>query len=423
VTIRARTALKALYLLAVAVVLLLPILKIRRVLRDEKRYASLPDYGDLHRFDPDREGGHLLPNLNLLVKTERASEAVRFITNSKGFRSEKEFSYDHTASTFRILFLGDSYSDGMRTDQKLTIGYLLEEELNARAPAGGFDRFEVMISGHNNPTNARYYFQRHGYKYRPDLVLLGVTLGNDLTWNSYRSTFVPVRDAQGRPALEWTHKPDQDDHKGVDLMIPYDAYIQDESADGPLARERRIRAYLAARSILFGYEIPPIVNPLPSAPRHFFATDFSVSLGLFYMPMMPGIDAIYADFEETLAGFADTAARNGSRLAVVLFPVRIQLHGKDWELLRRFYRLRDEKFDLEYPDRRLLAFCRSHDILCTDALPALKAAAREHPWSHLYRARGDMHFNERGQEVVAAGLRDFVSSLVEAKGPIGAARR
>lgn len=417
-----RTALKALYLVVMAASLLFLVLKIKHVVGAQRAYISLPDYGDLHRFDPDREGGHLLPSVNLLVRTEKTSDSVRWVTNSKGFRSEKEFSYTHPASTFRILFLGDSYSDGMRTDQKRTIGYLLEKELNARAPAGGFDRFEVMISGHNNPTNAWYYFQRHGYKYKPDLVLLGVTLGNDLTWNSYRSTFVPVRDAQGRPALEWTHKLDQDDHKGVDLMIPYDAYIQDESADGPLPRERRIWAYLAARSILFGYEIPPIVNPLPSTPRHFFATDFSVSLGLFYVPPMPEIDAIFADFEETLAGFADTAARNGSRLAVVLFPVRMQLHGKDWELLRRFYRLRDEKFDLEYPDRRLLAFCRSHDILCADALPALKASAREHPWSHLYCPRGDMHFNGNGQEVVAVGLCDFVSSLVEAKGPIGAVR-
>jgi len=341
----------------IAASVLFLLLKIRHVVGTQRAYISLPDYGDLHRFDPDREGGHLLPSLNLLVRTEKASESVRFITNSKGFRSEKEFS------------------------------------------------------------------QRHGYKYTPDLVLLGVTLGNDLTWNSYRSTFVPVRDAEGKLALEWTHKPAQDDHKGVDLIIPSDVYIQDESADGPLPRERRIRSYLAEKSILFGYEIPPIVNPLPSAPRHFFATDFSVSLGLFYMPVMPEIDAIYADFEETLAGFADTAARNGSQLAVVLFPVRIQLHGKDWELLRRLYRLRDEKFDVEYPDRRLLAFCRSHDILCTDALPALKVAAREHPRIHLYRTRRDMHFNERGQEVVAAGLYRFVRSLVETGAPVPVAAR
>lgn len=52
-----------------------------------------PDYGDLHKFDPHREGGHLLPNLDLLVQGEKVGSGVRFITNSKGIRNEREFDF------------------------------------------------------------------------------------------------------------------------------------------------------------------------------------------------------------------------------------------------------------------------------------------------------------------------------------------
>jgi len=31
----------------------------------------LPDYGDIIQFDPNREGGHLLPGLDMLMQGER----------------------------------------------------------------------------------------------------------------------------------------------------------------------------------------------------------------------------------------------------------------------------------------------------------------------------------------------------------------
>ena len=42
-----------------------------------------------------------------------------------------------------------------------------------------------MISGHNNPANAWYYYQQHGRTYHPDLVILGLTIGNDFISHNY----------------------------------------------------------------------------------------------------------------------------------------------------------------------------------------------------------------------------------------------
>ena len=169
-----------------------------------EKATELPGYEILLDFDPEREGGHLLPNKDLLVRSGKPGEGVRWITNSKGFRSEDEFPYRRPDGTYRILFLGDSFVDGHRTDQENTIGYLLEEALNDRMPRGSFVRSEVLISGHNNPTTAWYSYQEHGSRYEPDLVVLGVTLTNDFTWNNYGVDMLPVVGGDGVVTLEWS---------------------------------------------------------------------------------------------------------------------------------------------------------------------------------------------------------------------------
>ncbi len=142
-----------------------------------------------------------------------------------------------------------------------------------------------------------------------------------------------------------------------------------------------------------------------------YATDFSVSLGLFYRPVLPEIETIYAESEDNLLWFSRLVRSSGSRFLVVLFPVRIQLESHDWDLFRNAYALESERYDLEYPNRRLVSFFRRHNIDYVDVLPAFKTALRRDPSAHLYRARGDMHFGEYGQRIAAQVIGDAVIAL------------
>jgi hypothetical protein len=105
-----------LYSVAVTTIVSLLLYRFIQTLEQKASFQQLPDYEALAQFDPEREGGHLLPNLNLDVRGEFG--AVHFITNSKGFRNTKEFDYMPSPGVSRILLLGDSYVDGMRTDQE-----------------------------------------------------------------------------------------------------------------------------------------------------------------------------------------------------------------------------------------------------------------------------------------------------------------
>lgn len=365
---------------------------------------QLPDYDKLFQFDPEREGGHLRPNLNMDVRGEFG--AVHFITNSKGFRNDREFDYVPSPDIYRILLLGDSYVDGMRTDQRQTIGYLLQEILNARLSKNR--QVEVMISGHDNPANAWYYYQEYGRKYHPDLVILGLTIGNDFISHNYcYGGLVPETGENTHCVLHKTNSSLDPVSLGMLALLPEAAYRQPHSGEWIEDKEFQLRHWLAGRSRVFGYAIPPASLISWSRRRHVYATDAFLSLGLFYQPGMPEIQGVYQDMDEMLTGMYRAVTTEGATFLVVFFPVRIQVAQKDWDLLSRFDALDRDKFDLQKPNRHVLALCKHQGIECLDSLPALRQWYEAHG-EPVYRTRGDMHFNEIGQRVVAEHIAAYV---------------
>jgi hypothetical protein len=377
--------------------------QVSRTLEKRTGIQRLPDYDQLVQFDPEREGGHLRPNLNMDVRGEFG--AVRFVTNSKGFRNTREFGYMPSPGVSRILLLGDSYIDGMRTDQEHTIGAVLQARLNTHLKD---DRqVEVMISGHNNPANAWYYYQEHGHKYHPDLVILGLTIGNDFTSHNYCHGLLPDTGENGQTVLHPVSPHIDSASLGMRVLLPNAAYGPANRWEWLEDKEFQMRQWLAGHSRIFGYAVPPLLMPWGNRRRQVYATDVFLSLGLFYRPDMPEIQEMYQDMDEMLTGMYRAVTTDGATFLVVLFPVRIQVAEKDWDLLVRFYALDRQQFDLQKPNQHVLALCERHGIECLDSLPPLRQwyEARGEP---VYRTRGDMHFNERGQHVVAEYLATYL---------------
>lgn len=371
------------------------------------------NYGHVVSFDPDREGGHLEPNLDIFMQGEKKGQQVRLITNSKGFRNEGEFEYQPPTNVFRILFLGDSFVDGMRTDQRDTIGYRLQGLLNDRRERDSCERVEVMISGHDNPANALYYLQEHGWKYAPHLVILGVTLGNDLTWNNYKGGMQPQISNSGRTSLKYISGYGESKKSSVDLLLPEDAFTPRVPATELLQDiELSARAFLARNFYRFSYLIPLPTFPHPSARRRVYAADFTLGLGLFYQPLREEFRIMYDDLKEILEGFEVLTRDHRSELLVVLFPLRFQIYPEEWTRLARFYSLDETKFDLTQPNQRIQNYFRADEVDILDTLPAMLAHSSSSD-AHQFRPRGDMHFNEFGQAVVARVLAEKVAPRMD----------
>ena len=116
--------------------------------------------------------------------------------NSHGLRGG-EIGYENPENTFRILNLGDSVAMGWGVSAEDTYGQQLEALLNQRA-TGGL-QYEVINAGVPgwNLENELAYLQAEGLKFRPDLVLLDLTIVNDIYGKSALSK-------NDRPALfEW----------------------------------------------------------------------------------------------------------------------------------------------------------------------------------------------------------------------------
>jgi hypothetical protein len=93
-----------------------------------------------------------------------------FATNSRGLRDTRDFAYEKPAGVLRVLALGDSHTQGYEVRQEATYAAALERWLAARGV-----RAEVLnagVSGFGN-AEALAYLENEGYKYQPDVVVLG----------------------------------------------------------------------------------------------------------------------------------------------------------------------------------------------------------------------------------------------------------
>jgi len=93
-----------------------------------------------------------------------------FVTNSKGLRNAREFAYAKPAGTLRVLSLGDSHTQGYEVRQDATFSavlerYLLRHGLKAEVLNAGVSGFSTA--------EALAYLENEGYKYQPDVVVLG----------------------------------------------------------------------------------------------------------------------------------------------------------------------------------------------------------------------------------------------------------
>jgi len=118
--------------------------------------------------------------------------AWKFVTNSRGFRSTREFTYAKPPNTLRVLSLGDSHTQGYEVHQDLTFSAVLERylkyhKINAEAintGVSGFSTAEELV-----------LLENEGVKYNPDVVVLGF-FANDFEDNLKAGLF--SLDAQNR---------------------------------------------------------------------------------------------------------------------------------------------------------------------------------------------------------------------------------
>lgn len=136
-------------------------------------------------FEPHPTFGHFhRPNVEGTQVTDEYESYVKI--NSKGLRDE-ETPYEKPEGVFRILVIGDSFTEGLQVEQSETFPEQLEDILNETAPIP----VEVINAGVSRygTDNALLFLENEGLKYQPDLVIYAAYT-NDLTDNLENELFV-----------------------------------------------------------------------------------------------------------------------------------------------------------------------------------------------------------------------------------------
>ena len=128
------------------------------------------------------------PEVGLGAYSNRVAEhsspeySVTYSTNSIGFR-DREHTIKKSSNVFRIVVLGDSYTQALQVPLEQSFPYLLEQKLNSNTTVQ--KEIEVINLGlDSSGTGQQYLILKHiGLEYKPDLVILGFLTGNDVRNN------------------------------------------------------------------------------------------------------------------------------------------------------------------------------------------------------------------------------------------------
>lgn len=309
--------------------------------------------------------------------------------NSAGQR-DREHALEKPEGVYRIVVLGDAYSEAMQV--------ALEDTYWARLPglleSCGFQpgkRIEMLNFGVRDYGTAQEYLvlEKTAVRYRPDLVLLQFGNGNDVRDNSRTLDKVRGRpyftlDAQGSLVLD-------------DSFVSEDGYQQRASlpsrtfrvlADGSRALQ------LARRARDLGF--------MASAHAKGNRNEAGMEVDTLAPPHGGEWQEAWRVTEALFVKIAELASRNGARVALFAMPFAMEVHpDAAWrQRLQAKYGVED----LAYPDRRAVSFARQNGmlgIMLAADMKALTAATGSHLFGFENRELGFGHLNELGHRVAA----------------------
>ena len=299
--------------------------------------------------------------------------------NSKGIR-DYEYDYEKPEGTFRILVIGDSFTQGWGVELEQAYSKRLEEMLNEGA--GGSNsgtRFEVINAGvpAYGTCEEWVYLAKEGVKYNPDLVILGYYL-ND------------VRDAVKEPAAS--------------ICTVGDGVLRAGQLEPSLALS--IRSYLGSHSHLYTLVAHTKFALIDSKKRNTRGETIETSRFKYRPEDGEELAEAWQKTEKLLLAIKDASEGSGAELAIVLIPLKEHVDdGRFMEALE-LYGLGEDEVDMTYPNRRLEEFAWQNELEMLDLLPAFK----EKNSGNTFYYDVDVHWRPGGHELAAEEIYSFLVS-------------
>ena len=284
--------------------------------------------------------------------TRHGEYDVAFATNSLGLRDDEV----GPKRNKRMLLLGDSFTSGYGVERGETFADLLEDRLGVDVVNAGVGGYELVHQVH--------YYRSRGSALDPDLVVLVLYLGNDLSRNG-----------------DW-HETEDGGLVAIERTFPLRAKKQTKLVQ--LYRQLRYQEGLRREQQRGPWQ------PFP---------DY---LAMCQKNLSPDAEASYDEVARLLGRLRDLVVASGARLFVVLLPY---VTAVDEETERRLAAKTPDyaaRYDLSIPNRRVSAMLDRLGIAWLDLTPGLRSHYA-HGGAALY-FEIDGHLNVAGNRLVAGEL-------------------
>ncbi len=317
----------------------------------------------------------LKPNLRTRVS------GVEFNTNSLGLR-EREITRPKPAGVFRVLMLGDSFTEGAGLPVEATVAKRVESALNGH---GCRTTVEVLNAGVASYSPILEYLQlKHlGLALQPDLVVLNFDMTD--VHDDWVRTAVARLDADGLPVAFRFLDPIE---RGMNRLVAYQELRRSgvgQNLLGPL----RLTPERAAILGLEGdpqYDLEAITRDQDS----------------------PKLRAAWRLTERYIAATNRMARGHGAAFALVVYPHAQQVAADASPEGRRRHALGPGLFGSTRPFDILVELGRREGFPVLNLLALFRA--RERPNDPLFRA-DDIHHTRAGARVFAEGVVDGLDRL------------
>ena len=272
----------------------------------------------------------------------------------------KDFVIDKRPGVRRLAVLGDSFAVGPAVPFADNFLTLLETQL----PGVEVYNFGISSTG---PREYQTALQEDVWQFQPDLVMVCVFVGNDIT-----------------ESLATPHG----------MSLQKHALYQFVTRAGRMFHER-------ARQPVLSIASAPDQFPRPSLAEETFREIEARRLLVCQVPPPAGIEKKWQQALAHLKQIVNNCESRRAPLAFVLIPDEFQVNAAVLIPALWDAHLSRQDVDLDLPQRRLRAFCADHKVPCLDLLPFLEGV----PDTYAVR---DTHWNVRGNHLAAEKIAPWL---------------
>jgi hypothetical protein len=280
----------------------------------------------------------------------------------------------------RLMILGDSF---------LRRGSILIRSLNKRLERCKVAVLNTSVGGYG-PFEYLEELKTTGSRFKPDIVLLGYYVGNDLTNVQNNRKFNPT---SFRLKFKNIFRP------FVRKFYIYHYYYEKKQViPTRLFNYKRLKASGIPTNLIEEAKTYRINPWLLLHAQH----EKNYLLDNILMETQENMRA-WEKVKDLLDSIHDLCNRMGAAFLVAIFPRSVQVSDMNFEFFKSLnFNLDERTLKADKPQRLLKTFCDERKIPCLDFLPLFRQRSDQ----VLFRIK-DEHFNDRGDSLVAELILDF----------------